>query len=77
MSEIWWRARRQKGRAPQDRQQRDRQHKGGAGRLGNSWPGRMQRHGEGWGAGWNRVGHEGMGQDTGKWIGTLRDRAGC
>lgn len=53
MSEIWWRARRWKGMAGRDRQKSSGQTaegqaaQEGAERLGNSWPGRMWRRGEG------------------------------
>lgn len=51
--EIWWRAKRWKGMAGRERQNSSGQTAGGqatqesAERLGNSWPGRMQGHGEG------------------------------
>lgn len=53
MSEIWWRGRRWKGMAGKYKQNSSGQTaegqaaQEGAERLGNSGPGRMQRHGKG------------------------------
>lgn len=75
MSEIWWRARREKGTAPQDKQQRDRQHKrvlGGWKTAGQTGCGDMGRAEEQGGIGWGtrecgRIPESGLGyQGTGQ-----------